>query len=112
MITCGHTGGHLLGATLGLGMLLVGIAPAASINLASYTLSGAVVDVGDGDSPDPVTANLSGRPGLSVPCGTVDGRLPVGLQLIGRPLDEPTLLRVGQAYQRETGGAAAPPERE
>ena len=49
-----------------------------------------------------VTVNLAGLPGLSVPCGFVEGGLPAGLQLIGRPLDEPTLLRVGHAFQQET----------
>jgi aspartyl-tRNA(Asn)/glutamyl-tRNA(Gln) amidotransferase subunit A len=48
-----------------------------------------------------VGVNLAGLPGLSVPCGLVGG-LPVGMQLIGRPLDEETILRVGDAYQRET----------
>ncbi|MEN9934269.1 MAG: hypothetical protein RLZZ387_848 [Chloroflexota bacterium] len=44
--------------------------------------------------------NLAGLPGLVVPCGEANGGLPVGLQLIGRPFDEATLLRVGDAYQR------------
>jgi aspartyl-tRNA(Asn)/glutamyl-tRNA(Gln) amidotransferase subunit A len=48
-----------------------------------------------------VPANLAGTPGLSVPCGMVDG-LPAGLQLVGRPFDEATLFRVGAAYQRAT----------
>ena len=42
-----------------------------------------------------VSANLAGLPGLSLPCGFAHG-LPVGLQLLGRPLDEATLLRVGR----------------
>ncbi|HNP85499.1 MAG TPA: Asp-tRNA(Asn)/Glu-tRNA(Gln) amidotransferase subunit GatA [Kouleothrix sp.] len=45
--------------------------------------------------------NLAGMPGLVVPCGFSAG-LPVGLQLIGRPFDEGTLLRAGDAYQRMT----------
>jgi aspartyl-tRNA(Asn)/glutamyl-tRNA(Gln) amidotransferase subunit A len=48
-----------------------------------------------------VPVNLAGLPALQVPCGFVAG-LPVGLQLIGRPLDEARLLRLGDAYQRET----------
>jgi aspartyl-tRNA(Asn)/glutamyl-tRNA(Gln) amidotransferase subunit A len=45
--------------------------------------------------------NLTGLPALSVPCGFADG-LPVGLQLVGRPFDEATVLRVGHGYQEAT----------
>jgi aspartyl-tRNA(Asn)/glutamyl-tRNA(Gln) amidotransferase subunit A len=48
-----------------------------------------------------VPANLSGNPGLSVPCGFADG-LPVGLQLVGRAFDEATLFRAAHAYQSLT----------
>lgn len=48
-----------------------------------------------------VSANLAGLPGLSMPCGLCDG-MPVGLQLLGRPLDEATILRVGEAFERRT----------
>jgi aspartyl-tRNA(Asn)/glutamyl-tRNA(Gln) amidotransferase subunit A len=46
--------------------------------------------------------NLAGHPSLSVPCGTMASGLPVGLQLIGRRLDEATLYRFGHAYERAT----------
>jgi aspartyl-tRNA(Asn)/glutamyl-tRNA(Gln) amidotransferase subunit A len=55
-----------------------------------------------------VPANLAGIPGLSVPCGFV-GRLPCGLQLLGRAFDEATLFRVGRAYQRQTAYHLARP---
>jgi aspartyl-tRNA(Asn)/glutamyl-tRNA(Gln) amidotransferase subunit A len=48
-----------------------------------------------------VPVNLAGLPALSVPCGFVGG-LPIGLQLVGRALDEARLLRAGDAYQRDT----------
>jgi aspartyl-tRNA(Asn)/glutamyl-tRNA(Gln) amidotransferase subunit A len=48
-----------------------------------------------------VSAPLAGLPGVSVPCGFAEG-LPVGLQLLGRPLDDALLLRVADAYQRRT----------
>jgi aspartyl-tRNA(Asn)/glutamyl-tRNA(Gln) amidotransferase subunit A len=57
-----------------------------------------------------VPANLAGIPGLSLPGGLVGG-LPVGVQLLGRPFDEATLLRTGHAYQeRTTHHKQAPPE--
>ena len=45
--------------------------------------------------------NVAGLPGLSVPCGFSDG-LPVGMQLIGPHLSEPTLLRIGHVYEQAT----------
>ena len=51
-----------------------------------------------------LSCNLAGICGLSVPCGftTTTPRLPIGLQFLGRPFGEPTLLRLGAAYQAAT----------
>jgi aspartyl-tRNA(Asn)/glutamyl-tRNA(Gln) amidotransferase subunit A len=57
-----------------------------------------------------VSANLTGSPALSIPCGFADGRLPIGLQLTGRMFDEATLLRVGDAYERLTTWHTQAPE--
>jgi Asp-tRNA(Asn)/Glu-tRNA(Gln) amidotransferase A subunit family amidase len=46
--------------------------------------------------------NLTGLPALSMPCGFDDG-LPIGLQLVGRPFDEATVLRAAQAYESAAG---------
>jgi len=46
-----------------------------------------------------ISVNLAGLPGMSIPCGRDRAGLPIGLQLIGRPLDEPTLLRTAAAYE-------------
>jgi aspartyl-tRNA(Asn)/glutamyl-tRNA(Gln) amidotransferase subunit A len=46
--------------------------------------------------------NLAGLPSLALPCGFDRAGLPIGMQLIGRPFDEETVLRAGQAYQRVT----------
>jgi Asp-tRNA(Asn)/Glu-tRNA(Gln) amidotransferase A subunit family amidase len=44
-------------------------------------------------------ASLAGVPALSVPCGFSRAGLPIGLQVIGRPFDEATILRVAHAYE-------------
>ena len=46
--------------------------------------------------------NGLGLPALSVPCGFSPEGLPLAFQLVGRPFDEPTVLRVGDAYQQAT----------
>jgi aspartyl-tRNA(Asn)/glutamyl-tRNA(Gln) amidotransferase subunit A len=50
-----------------------------------------------------IPVNLAGLPGISVPCGTVEveGKaLPVGLQIVGKALDEATVLRVAHAFEQ------------
>jgi aspartyl-tRNA(Asn)/glutamyl-tRNA(Gln) amidotransferase subunit A len=49
-----------------------------------------------------VSANLAGLPAISVPCGFTSTTLPIGLQLTGRRFDEATLLRLADAYERDT----------
>jgi aspartyl-tRNA(Asn)/glutamyl-tRNA(Gln) amidotransferase subunit A len=49
-----------------------------------------------------VTADLAGIPGISIPCGQTSGKLPIGLQILGRHFDEATILRVANAYEQAT----------
>jgi len=51
-----------------------------------------------------IAANLAGICGISVPCGFTSGTpaLPIGLQLLGRPLGECELLRAAHAYEQAT----------
>jgi aspartyl-tRNA(Asn)/glutamyl-tRNA(Gln) amidotransferase subunit A len=64
-----------------------------------------------------VSVNLVGLPGISVPCGFVDppradgaGRLPIGIQFVGRMFDEATVLRVADAFERNTEWSGQTPE--
>ncbi|MEK7707045.1 MAG: amidase family protein, partial [Verrucomicrobiota bacterium] len=50
-----------------------------------------------------LSCNLAGICGISVPCGfTTSPKLPIGLQLLGKPFGEATLLRVAHAYEQST----------
>ena len=49
-----------------------------------------------------IPANLAGLPALSLPCGFSNAGLPVGMQLIGKHLDEAGLLQFGFAYEQAT----------
>jgi aspartyl-tRNA(Asn)/glutamyl-tRNA(Gln) amidotransferase subunit A len=51
-----------------------------------------------------VTGSLAGVPGISVPCGKIAGKLPVGLQIFGAPFAEERVLQLAHAFE-ETGGA-------
>jgi aspartyl-tRNA(Asn)/glutamyl-tRNA(Gln) amidotransferase subunit A len=56
-----------------------------------------------------VGADLAGVPAISVPCGFTPGKLPVGLQIIGRAWDEGTVLRLADAYERITNWSRVQP---
>ena len=48
-----------------------------------------------------IPVNMAGLPGISIPCGFVDG-MPVGMQLIGNVLDEETILRAAYTFEQAT----------
>src|SRR6266516_2185755 len=53
--------------------------------------------------PSPLTAwNVTGQPVLALPNGVGGRGLPLGMQILGRPFGEETILRVGHAYERAT----------
>jgi aspartyl-tRNA(Asn)/glutamyl-tRNA(Gln) amidotransferase subunit A len=53
-----------------------------------------------------ISVNLAGLPGMSIPCGYDSKNLPIGLQLIGPQFSEETILRAGDAFERN--GASKP----
>src|ERR1700757_1129013 len=52
-----------------------------------------------------VTGSLAGVPGISVPCGKVCGKLPVGLQIFGPPFGESRILQLAHAFEQAGGGS-------
>ena len=56
-----------------------------------------------------VPSNLTGYPAISVPCG-FESELPVGLQIIGKPLGEATILQAGYAFEQNTDHHKRRPE--
>ncbi|MBI5875172.1 MAG: Asp-tRNA(Asn)/Glu-tRNA(Gln) amidotransferase subunit GatA [Deltaproteobacteria bacterium] len=49
-----------------------------------------------------ISCNLAGIPGISIPCGFTKDNLPIGLQILGKPLDEETVLKTAYAYEQAT----------
>jgi len=56
-----------------------------------------------------LSCNLAGIPGMSVPCGLTGEGLPIGAQLLGKPLAEATLLRTGAVIEAAVGLGARRP---
>jgi aspartyl-tRNA(Asn)/glutamyl-tRNA(Gln) amidotransferase subunit A len=56
--------------------------------------------------------NVTGHPALAVPTGFAKSGLPIGLQIVGRPFDEPTVLRIGAAYESVAQWTAKRPQLE
>ena len=47
--------------------------------------------------------NVTGNPTLAIPTGFSKSGLPLGMQIVGRAFDEPTVLRIGAAYEAAAG---------
>jgi aspartyl-tRNA(Asn)/glutamyl-tRNA(Gln) amidotransferase subunit A len=93
-----------LAAVAGVDAVMAPVAPVAAPTIAES-------DVGNSPDAEAVIQRLTrftrpvnylGLPSLAVPSGLTRGGLPVGMQLIGRPFEEATLLRIGAAFQRAT----------
>jgi aspartyl-tRNA(Asn)/glutamyl-tRNA(Gln) amidotransferase subunit A len=93
-----------LAAVSGVDAVIAPVAPVAAPTIAES-------DVGNSPDAEAVIQRLTrftrpvnylGLPSLSVPAGFTRDGLPVGMQLIGRPFDEATVLRIGAAFQRAT----------
>ena len=101
-----------LAASAGVDAVLAPVAPVAAPTIADS-------DVGNGPDAEAVIQRLTrftrpvnylGLPSLALPSGFGGSGLPIGLQMIGRPFAEATLLRIGAAFQRATDFHARRPD--
>jgi aspartyl-tRNA(Asn)/glutamyl-tRNA(Gln) amidotransferase subunit A len=76
--------------------------PAPRIGQAAVDIGQETVDVRSILSRLTRPANLTGFPAISVPCGFTQRGLSIGLQLIGRPFAEATILQIAFAYEQDT----------
>ncbi|HEX2653978.1 MAG TPA: amidase [Xanthobacteraceae bacterium] len=54
--------------------------------------------------------NVTGHPALAIPTGFSKSGLPIGMQIVGRPFDEPTVLQIGAAYEAVASWTAQRPD--
>jgi aspartyl-tRNA(Asn)/glutamyl-tRNA(Gln) amidotransferase subunit A len=102
-----------IAATKGIDAVLAPIAPVPAPTIEES-------DVGGAPGAEAVIQNLTrftrpinylGLPSLAIPSGFSRKGLPIGLQLVGRPFDEATILRIGAGFQRATDFHEKMPDR-
>ncbi|MBI4338003.1 MAG: Asp-tRNA(Asn)/Glu-tRNA(Gln) amidotransferase subunit GatA [Chloroflexi bacterium] len=88
----------------GVELLVLPTIPVAAPNIGESTveLGGRRVDARAAITRYTQPFNLTGLPALSLPCGFSPEGLPIGLQVVGRPLGEAAVLRLGHAYEQAT----------
>lgn len=79
------------------------VAPTTAYRLGEKTDNPLEMYMGDIYS---VPINIAGVPSLSLPCGKDGDNMPIGMQLIGKPLGEATLYRAGYAFETDYAGGA------
>lgn len=78
-------------------IILSPVAPTVAYKIGEKSSDPLEMYMGDAYS---VPVNIAGVPALSLPCGTGEGGMPVGMQLIGRAFSESTLYRAGAAFEK------------
>ena len=75
------------------------IITAPLVDQKSTDIDGKEVEVYQALSRQTIAFSSAGLPVLNIPAGFVDGKLPVGVQLVGRPFDEETLFKIARKYE-------------
>lgn len=81
-------------------MILTPVAPTTAYEIGSKTTDPLAMYAGDICT---VSVNIAGLPGLVQPCGFDKNKMPIGMQLIGRPFGEQLLLNAGLAFEQASG---------
>jgi aspartyl-tRNA(Asn)/glutamyl-tRNA(Gln) amidotransferase subunit A len=80
-------------------VILTPVAPTAAFRLGEKTADPLQMYLSDIFT---IPVNLAGTCAMSLPCGFTAGGLPIGVQLIGQPFGEATLLRAAHAFEQAT----------
>jgi aspartyl-tRNA(Asn)/glutamyl-tRNA(Gln) amidotransferase subunit A len=88
-------------------VLLTPVAPTAAFRLGEKTADPLQMYLSDIFT---IPVNLAGTCAMSLPSGATTAGLPIGLQLIGRPFDEATLLQTAHAFEQATDWHKRKPE--
>ena len=81
-------------------VILTPVAPTTAYEIGAKTTDPLEMYAGDICT---VSINIAGLPGLVQPCGFDSSKMPIGMQLIGRPFGEQTLLNAGLAFEQASG---------
>ncbi len=77
------------------------IIPAPFLDQKEVNIEGKTVEVYLSLSRLTTVFDITGLPALNIPAGLVDSKLPVGVQLVGRPFDEARLLKIAYTYEQQ-----------
>jgi aspartyl-tRNA(Asn)/glutamyl-tRNA(Gln) amidotransferase subunit A len=75
------------------------IIPAPLLDQKEVSIEGKTIEVYSSLSRLTTVFDITGLPALNIPAGLVDSKLPVGVQLVGRPFDESRILKIAYTYE-------------
>jgi aspartyl-tRNA(Asn)/glutamyl-tRNA(Gln) amidotransferase subunit A len=75
--------------------------PAPFLNQKEVNIEGKTIEVYLSLSKLTTVFDITGLPALNIPAGFVDSKLPVGVQLVGRPFDESRMLKIAYTYEQQ-----------
>jgi aspartyl-tRNA(Asn)/glutamyl-tRNA(Gln) amidotransferase subunit A len=77
------------------------IIPAPFLDQKEVNIEGKIIEVYSSLSKLTTVFDITGLPALNIPAGLVDSKLPVGVQLVGRPFDESSILKIAYTYEQQ-----------